>query len=175
VKPTMSPDPAELAWHLRTHADGEGLIRWTANHLSAVAGIAVTDVQPAMAALVAAGHVYPYAGGRTRARFAYFVGMERAGGLSLLPPPTIQSGPTLTMYRKRDSDLCHLCRLPVVTAWNRPREWPSLDHLTPRVQGGTDYPSNIKVSHVSCNKARRDRPIGQFAGSPLTRVWAVNG
>lgn len=130
--------------------------------------------RPEFEELAEAGLVLPYQAGRPRRRFAYFLGAEVGGG-SLFPPPSIQAGATLVAYRLRDRDVCHLCGgLVDSTAWRTPGLWPSLDHLTPRFYGGTDYPSNIRISHASCNKARCHRPISAFTGSPISRLLAAN-
>lgn len=166
----MTPELADLLRYLRTFADDEGLIRWSPDYLAPLVSADPAGVPIVMAAMTETGYVLPYRGGRSRMRLAYFVGAERGMGTSELPPPSIQNGATLTAYKRRDGGICHLCRFEVNDAWNRQREWSSFDHVIPRSMGGSDYPSNIRIAHVSCNKARRNRPVEAFNGSPLSRA-----
>ena len=108
---------------------------------------------------LAEGHlVLAYRGGRSQSWHVWLPSLTPVPG-SVLPPPSIQNGAVLLAYDRRDGHRCHLCGRPTSRAWNAPALWPSLDHLTPRVFGGTDYPSNIKTSHQHCNKARGARPL----------------
>lgn len=108
-------------------------------------------------------HWFTYRGGRNAARFlVYLIGGEAPNGVSELPPPSLQSRLVVWMYAKRDNLRCHLCGDRVAERVTDPlysRLQPSPDHLTPSVAGGSDYPSNIKTAHLSCNKARRSRPL----------------
>lgn len=153
---------------VRAVADGEGLILWTRAHIAEC----LQDVDPAplMTTLAGSHLVHPYRAGRPQATYAYLVGAERPGEISTLPPPSIQNGANRNVYHQRDHWMCHLCGGQCTTAWNRRREWPSLDHLVAQHFGGSSYPSNLSTAHVSCNKARRERPIEAFTGSPLTRA-----
>ena len=51
----------------------------------------------------------------------------------------------------------------------------SLDHLTPRSQGGTNDARNLITSCISCNSSRRDRDWRDFApGGAQERIeWLV--
>lgn len=170
----MPADQPELLRRLRPAADDEGLLVWIDKHVADMLGTSSRDARLLMGHASESGLVLRYLAGRPRAKLAYLIGAERPGGGSLLPPPSIQSGATIQAYVRRDSATCHLCGRPTTTAWNRPREWPSLDHLTPRCHGGSDYPTNLRTAHRSCNHARRDRPVAEFRGSPVTR-YAVSG
>lgn len=159
-------------------ADGEGLLNWTPGALSLPpdhAGLAQPYVLKCLASeMRAAGLLLPYWGGRSRQRFAWVINFPRYQDVrtvarSLIPPPSIQSADVLESYTRRDGFMCHLCGHPVMDPGDH-RHGPltvrttrlcaSLDHVTPRVRGGTDYPSNIRLSHQTCNKARGDRPVG---------------
>ncbi|MEV0616111.1 HNH endonuclease [Nonomuraea sp. NPDC050404] len=163
-------------WNL---ADDEGLVRWTAAYLKAHVfmyddDITTADVEALMQELVERDMVFPYVAGKARQKLAYVVNFRKHQRInrpqpSKLAPPSIQSGDVLQMYVRRDKGVCHLCKFEVTTEHDQPRLWPSLDHLTPRVQGGSDYPSNIALSHTSCNKSRRDRPTEDFKSSPGSR------
>jgi hypothetical protein len=63
------------------------------------------------------------------------------------------------MYAERDGWTCHLCGEAIVHEIKDERLNLSLDHLLPRSKGGSDYPSNLAASHVSCNKARGNRDV----------------
>lgn len=156
-------------------ADDEGLLRWTAPYVKANAfmyddDLDVDAVVRLMAELTGAGLIASYIGGKAHQALAWVVQFHKhqkpnRPQPSKLPPPSIQNGEIIQSYVRRDGNVCHLCGQECSTAHDKPRLWPSLDHLTPRSQGGSDYPSNLKLSHVSCNKARRDRPVDECAGS----------
>lgn len=164
-------------WNL---ADDEGLLRWTPAYLKASVfmyddDISTADVEAMMNEIVAQEMVFPYVAGKARQRLGYIVNFRRHQRINRpqpgkLPPPSIQSGDVLQMYIRRDKGVCHLCKSEVATEPDEPRLFPSLDHLVPRVQGGSDYPTNIALAHVSCNKSRRDRPVEDFHGSPGSRA-----
>src|SRR3990167_2143897 len=63
------------------------------------------------------------------------------------------------MYSRRDNYVCHICNKKITNDWDNPKEMSSLDHVTPQSKGGSDYPSNIKISHLSCNKSKKDKII----------------
>lgn len=52
-----------------------------------------------------------------------------------------------TIY-ERDQGLCGLCGDPVAY------EVMELDHITPRMVGGSDAPDNLRVAHKVCNRER---------------------
>jgi hypothetical protein len=64
-----------------------------------------------------------------------------------------QKNKTLTRKQRvviaeRDGWRCHLCKKIVnVTAM-------SIDHLIPRIAGGTNDPQNLALAHIHCNKIR---------------------
>jgi 5-methylcytosine-specific restriction protein A len=45
----------------------------------------------------------------------------------------------------RDRGICHWCRLPGAT---------SVDHVVPKIEGGTDHPANLVAAHIRCNSRR---------------------
>jgi hypothetical protein len=160
----VSGDGRFLYRGLKALADGELLLVWAAD-LPTLDSAPVRELQ-------AAGLIFPYRAGRPRRRYCYLVGLyepgDQAGPGSLLPPPSLQTAATWSMYGRRDCQTCHLCERPVVEDWKRPNEFHSLDHLVPRSKGGSGYPSNIRLSHVSCNKARRNRDVVEF------RAWLAS-
>jgi 5-methylcytosine-specific restriction endonuclease McrA len=40
----------------------------------------------------------------------------------------------------------------------------TLDHIVPKVDGGSNHESNIYTCCRSCNCSRQDKPLGRFAG-----------
>jgi 5-methylcytosine-specific restriction endonuclease McrA len=64
---------------------------------------------------------------------------------------------------KRDSFTCHYCggRPDPTRYWHeQARRWVALihvDHVTPRVKGGTDDPSNLVAACGRCNREKYDK------------------
>lgn len=108
--------------------------------------------------------IFAYRGGPNGARFMlYAIGTEQ-GGASILPPPSVLNIEVTLMYAERDGMTCHLCGGKVVTdprSSDYDRLRPSLDHLNPRSRAGSHHPSNLRTSHLTCNKARKDRPLSE--------------
>lgn len=161
-------------WNL---ADDEGLLRWNSEYLKANAfmyddDLSAQDVASLMAELVGQGMVFPYKGGKTQTQFALVVNFKKHQRINRptparLPPPSLQSPAVRQMYMKRDEYRCHLCG-ELVAEWYRERGlavpttqkvrcWDSsIDHVVPRSKGGSDYPSNLRTAHESCNKSKKD-------------------
>ncbi|HXH77146.1 HNH endonuclease [Nocardioides sp.] len=160
-------------------ADDEGLLRWTASFCKASAfmyddDLDVGAITALMGELTDAQLIRPYTGGKARQSLAWVVQFAKhqkpnRPQPSKLPPPSIQNGDVLQAYIRRDHGVCHLCGQDCCTEPNDRRLWPSLDHLVPRIQGGSDYPSNIRLSHTGCNKARGDRSVEEFARTPTAQ------
>lgn len=55
---------------------------------------------------------------------------------------------TRRIIYKRDKGVCGICRQPVGNVRF------AIDHIVPRVNGGTNTLSNLRLTHVSCNAAR---------------------
>lgn len=60
---------------------------------------------------------------------------------------------------ERDGSKCGICRRKVDVALpSGPRgdgDGPSIDHIVPRSQGGSDDLANLRLTHWRCNRARR--------------------
>lgn len=70
---------------------------------------------------------------------------------------------TLTELGDRDGWRCHLCRKPVDrTLPGTDQRGPTVDHLIPLVDGGTDELANVALAHRACNVKRRDGGIAQL-------------
>lgn len=61
----------------------------------------------------------------------------------------------------RDGFVCWLCALPLSLVPKRPGKRVSLEHLTPRSQGGGDDEGNLVICHQHCNKHLDNRPREQ--------------
>lgn len=156
-------------WNL---ADDEGLLRWAAPYLKGAVfpfdtDITVADVEAWMAALVEAGVIFTYVGGRSKQQLACIVNFHKHQRInrpspSRLPAPSLQSSQVREMYAQRDALMCHICNAPVCVDPTLPEYddyGPSFDHIEPRSSGDNDHPSNIKLAHVACIKGRGNRPI----------------
>lgn len=61
----------------------------------------------------------------------------------------------------REETVCALCGEPVDKALSgRHRDGPTVDHVLPRAQGGTNSRANLRLAHLRCNSARpgQERP-----------------
>lgn len=65
----------------------------------------------------------------------------------------------------RQGNACCYCGEPMICepiepGKHSPRHW-SIEHRTPRVEGGTNHPDNLALAHVACNlAAERKRKNG---------------
>ncbi len=78
------------------------------------------------------------------------------------PPPSIQNNDYQIAIFKRDGFVCHICGeyTDISESVNDSgSRFPSIDHLSPKSKGGSDYPSNLKTACISCNKGRGNNPI----------------
>ena len=168
-------------WNL---ADDEGLLRWTEDYITASLfmydGLTVKRTRALMDEVVDANLVFPYLANRQR--LGYVVRFREHQRINRpqpgkMPAPSLTAPTVREMYGRRDEWTCHLCGgpineqmvVPVLNVYDQvlPRDVStdlnlSLDHVVPQSQNGDDYPSNIKASHIACNKARCDRPITSF-------------
>lgn len=156
-------------------ADDEGLLRWSAPFVKGAIfpfddDLSVKDVQKLMAEIEGAGVVFSYAGGRSQQALGYVVNFHKHQKInrpspSRLPPPSLQDQRAKDMYASRDAKTCHLCGQIVDEKWSEKYQGDFLaspDHFKPRARGGSDYPSNIRTAHVTCNKGRGDRTPDEY-------------
>lgn len=152
------------SWNL---ADDEGLLRWTAEYLKASVfmyddAVGVPQVEQYMAELEGPTLVFPYRGGKTQQRLGWIVRFHRHQKINRpqpgkLPPPSLQSGRVKEAYADRDRWTCHLCGGVIPEDRSKvdaSEDWISVDHVIPKIKGGSDYPSNIKIAHLGCNKSK---------------------
>jgi hypothetical protein len=172
-------------WNL---ADDEGLLRWTPVYLKAALfmyddDLTVAKTEKLMEELAVKPIILPYQGGTGLQRLGCIVNFRRHQRINRpqpgrLPPPSLQNSEVAAMYAGRDRWTCHLCGEEVS---DDPMIWtdkskPSLDHIIPRSEGGDDYPSNIRLAHLSCNKARGDREVPFDVSDYIrTGIVASNG
>lgn len=155
-------------------ADDEGLLRWSPPYLKASAfmydaGVSIKDVERLMAELTESGLIHDYRAGKAQQPFAYVVGfhkhqrINRPSPSRLTPPPT-QEARTKELYGRRDGWRCHLCGTDIDHAgYGDCGDFTlSLDHIVPVSSSGTDYPSNIKAAHQTCNKGRGNRSVSEY-------------
>lgn len=161
-------------------ADDEGLLRWNEAYLSSQAFVydelSNEQISEWMRELVSENIVLPYKAGKTNQRLAWIVNFRRHQVInrpqpSKLPPPSIQSAAFKEALLARDCHTCHLCgkkvdeTSPVSSVGS---EASSIDHLNPQSLGGSDYPSNLKTAHISCNKSRRNKPINSSVNDSVS-------
>lgn len=158
-------------WNL---ADDEGLLRWSAPYLKSSAfifddDIDVAAVQRLMDELVESELIHPYKSGKAKQSCAYIMGFHKHQKInrpspSKLTPPSLQNPETRKMYGDRDGWTCHLCGGDIDKAGYGSNEnfHVAIDHLIPESKGGSDYPSNLKAAHATCNKGRGDRDIKDY-------------
>jgi len=152
-------------------ADDEGIIRFTSAFLKAMIfsydNISMKKIKSYMEILENNEFVISYTGGIARQKYAYIINFRRYQRIdkpqpSKLPPPPIKNHRIFTMYIKRDREICHICNELIEYSPHINRvgsKTPSLDHVIPKCKGGSDYPSNIKLAHLSCNKSKSGRLI----------------
>lgn len=155
-------------------ADDEGLLRWSAAYLKASAfmyddDISIKAVEKLMAELIAPGLLFEYRAGKSQQPFAYVVNFHKHQRInrptpSKFVPPSIQNRAVREMYARRDGWICHLCggRIDQTSHESKPDFELSMDHVTPVSHGGEDFPSNIRASHVTCNKGRGDKSVEEY-------------
>jgi hypothetical protein len=155
-------------------ADDEGLLRWSAAYLKASAfmyddDVSIKTVEKLMAELLAPGLLFEYRAGKSQQPFAYVVNFHKHQRInrptpSKLVPPSLQNREVKEMYARRDGWVCHLCggRIDQTSHQSSPDFELSMDHLVPVSHGGADFPSNIKASHVTCNKGRKDKSVDEY-------------
>lgn len=152
-------------------ADDEGLLRWNEAYLSSQAFVYdeldTESISEWMGELVREGIVFPYKAATTNQRLGWIVCFRSHQVInrpqpSKLPPPSIQNTDFKNALFNRDRNTCHLCKNPIdplAPAQTCGSKAPSIDHVIPKSRGGGDYPSNLRTAHISCNKARKDKPL----------------
>ena len=146
-------------------ADDEGLLRWNPSYLQSNAfvydEVEHSQILEWMGELEN-GFVFPYQAGKTNQKLAWIINFRNHQVInrpqpSKLPGPSIQNSKFRDAIYERDKNICHLCGKEVVRHERTNisgSKAPSIDHIKPLSKGGSDYPSNLKTAHISCNKSR---------------------
>lgn len=146
-------------------ADDEGLLRWNPSYLQSNAfvydEVEHSQILEWMGELEN-GFVFPYQAGKTNQKLAWIINFRNHQVInrpqpSKLPGPSIQNSKFRDAIYERDKNICHLCGNEVVRHERTNisgSKAPSIDHIKPQSKGGSDYPSNLKTAHISCNKSR---------------------
>lgn len=164
-------------------ADDEGLLRWSPVYLRSSVfmydeSVSEADVRAWMGVLEREGKVFPYKGGRSKLSLAFIVQFHRHQRInrpspSKLPAPSLQNRLIREMYGRRDGMICHICNRGIPEDFHSPlgkelktgrraisEPWLSIDHVKARSKGGSDYPSNLRAAHLSCNISKKDNDLG---------------
>lgn len=73
---------------------------------------------------------------------------------------------------ERDHYRCYLCGAPTRSDVPTDHPWaPSLDHVVPRSQGGSDRDANLGTAHRWCNVARGDAAVPVYFDAPPPQTW----
>jgi HNH endonuclease len=176
---------ARLLWIATwNHADDEGILRWSPDYIKAQvfpydADLTVAKVAKLMTEVVEGDFVYPYRSGRVHQQLALIIRFRKHQRINRpqegrLPGPPLADPPVRRMYGRRDGMICGICgeRIEEVTdGYVNPydpsppgnryhqqhRQRLSIDHILPVSKGGSDLPSNLRASHMSCNIGRNNR------------------
>jgi 5-methylcytosine-specific restriction endonuclease McrA len=73
--------------------------------------------------------------------------------------------PALSVHQiaERDGNRCHICSRKVNMTWSGMAKWgPTIEHILPVSQGGTNEPGNLALAHRHCNTARGNRGHSQL-------------
>lgn len=152
-------------------ADDEGLLRWNEAFLMsqvfAYDDVLTEQISEWMRELVNESIIFPYKSSTSNQRLGWIVNFRTHQVInrpqpSKLPAPSLQNRDYQNAIFMRDHHVCHLCgeRVNISDAPNISGSLaPSIDHLIPVSKGGSDHPSNLKTSHLSCNKSRGNRPV----------------
>lgn len=153
-------------------ADDEGLLRWTPAFVKASVFMYDNDLDTKQIAglmkeLSECGLLFPYLGGASHQALAMIVNFRKHQRINRpqpgkLPPPSLQNADVRAMYARRDNWTCTLCGSPIPAPGFDDAVNLSIDHVVHESKGGTDYPSNLRATHQSCNKARGDREDESF-------------
>ena len=156
-------------------ADDEGLLRWTPEHLKAMAfrydrDVDLEVVAEMMAELVREGVIFPYETARQQ-RVAYIINFRRHQQINRpsapkLAPPQPRTSAVMQMYAERDSRQCYRCGEHLAADADL-----VAIYVVPRAEQGTDYPSNIRTAHSGCADSRSDdfaKPASEPTPTRLT-------
>lgn len=147
-------------------ADDEGLLRWNEMYISSSIfpydKVRPITVKSWMAELVDNDFIFSYKSGKIDQQIAYIVTFHKHQRIdkpqpAKFPPPKQSDIRFRNCIAKRDNWKCHICG-GLIDPSDSIRKVGSLalslDHVKPTSRGGSDYPSNLKASHLSCNHSK---------------------
>lgn len=150
-------------------ADDEGLIKYNPAYLRSAIfpykDIPIEKIKIWQKVIEEIDLVFPY--GRVEQKYAWIINFLNHQVInrpqpSKLPTPSIQNNGFKRALIIRDKGICHICKQKTIETdsfkWCKSR-LPSTDHIIPLSKGGTDYPSNLKIACLSCNKGRGNKLI----------------
>ncbi len=165
--------PAQLIFiGMWNFADDEGLIKYTPEFLRSMIfpykDIPIEDVKKWLSSIVAFDLIFPYT--QNHQGYAWIINFRNHQSIdrpqpSKIPCPSTQNSGYYYAIKLRDKGICHLCKNPVADFGNIKEvgcKLGSLDHLIPISKGGSDYPSNLKIACLCCNKSRGNKDLITF-------------
>lgn len=165
-------------------ADDEGLIKYSPEFLRSCVfpfkDISIEQIKTWQAELEKMELVYPY--GKVGQRYAWIINFRNHQVInrpqpSKLPPPSIQNSAYCYALAIRDKWVCHLCKKitsPSGNANDNNCRMVSIDHLIPVSKGGSDYPTNLKIACLCCNKSRGNKEIALYPDHSLNTQGVSN-
>ena len=84
------------------------------------------------------------------------------------PSPSTQNKEYRKAISKRDDNICHLCgricdEHNINDKLNSHNSTvASIDHIIPTSNGGNNYPTNLKIACISCNKSRGAKEVTEY-------------
>lgn len=154
-------------------ADDEGLIKYSPEYLRSSVfpykDIPVENMEIWQKKLEEENFLMPY--GYANQRYAWIINFRNHQVINRpqpgkLPAPSIQNSNYCNALMLRDKGICHLCCKPITPFGPNDisgAHTASIDHLVPLSRGGTNYPSNLKIAGISCNKGRGNKGLEEFS------------
>lgn len=162
-------------------ADDEGLLRWNEMYLGSTIfpydDIKIETIKKWMSELELKDLVFAYQSGTTRQKLGWIIKFLKHQRIdkpqpSKFTPPSIQDRKVKEHYFNRDNGICQICG-GEIDLYGRTdicgSKALSLDHIKHKTKGGNDHPSNIRASHLGCNKSRSGRDDSQINGDYAER------
>jgi 5-methylcytosine-specific restriction endonuclease McrA len=149
-------------------SDDEGLLRWNEMYLGSTIfpydDIKGETVSKWMSELINAELIFIYRSVKTNQQIGLIVAFHKHQRVDKpqapkFPAPNYRDVRLKQLIAKRDGYRCHICGGSIIPNDDIKKVGSkalSLDHVKPQAKGGSDYPSNLKAAHLSCNKSKKD-------------------
>lgn len=148
-------------------ADDEGLIRWNSSYLNSCAFVyddfKQNEIEKLMNELIENKFIYAYKMQDTKAMIGWIINFHKHQRIdhpqpSKFPAPNLTNINVRRIYAEREKMICYICgeEMNYESQNIHGSKRVSLDHVKPKSKGGSDYPSNIRAVHISCNKSKQD-------------------